>query len=325
MIHRYAFCLAPLLALGCASAPPPAATTTAAPVAAPATAADAAVAAVDEPAAEPRFSGASVLFEEPWPQPDAPSLRFAVVTTAPGPDPGVTTVAWETAPGQDEVDLTAPLPPTALVQRVSMLDATGDGAADAVVWIDPTALPPEQPAHSAVVFTLGGPRHQPRRATWTSLALGAVADDAALRAAAATVRSFALPEGAPSLDAVVLRLGFATAAQFRSLVAPGGLVVCDSAAGNAHPHYRRCRTLAAAALTDAFYAEHLRGTVALFQSPADPDDAPLVDSYERCRTLGARVVCGIPTGGPATTALTFTGPAAARRLARVETTVFEDS
>lgn len=323
MIHRRALFLAPLLVAGCASAPPPAPSTNAiAPAATAVAVAEPADAAAAGPS-EPRFSGARVLLEAPWPLPAVPGLRFALLDD---PDqPHSTRVGWEDATGRGGASLLPGLPGDERAQRISMLDVTGDGAADAVVWLDPATVPSSAVAHRVEVFTWSAAQHEPRRAAWTSLALGAVADDDALRAAGAAARGFVLPEAAPSLDAVVLRLGFATAAQFRSLVAPGGLVRCDVATGNARPHYRRCRTLTAAAVTDAFYAEHLRATVTLFESPADPDDAALIDSYEACRTVGARVVCGIPTGGPATTDLTFTGPASARRLSRVETTVYEDS
>lgn len=325
MIHRLGSVVSAMVVAGCASSPPPAPPTTAptASVVAVPDAAVAAVAAADAGPAEPRFSGAPVLFEAPWPLPAVPGLRFALLDT---PDqPGSTRVGWEDATGRSGTSLLPGLPGGERAQRISMLDVTGDGAVDAVVWLDPASVPSAAVAHRVEVFTWSAPQHEPSRAAWTSLALGAVADDDALRAAAAAARSFVLPERAPSLDAVVLRLGFATAAQFRSLIAPGGLVRCDVATGNARPHYRRCRTLTAAAVTDAFYAEHLRGTITLFESPADPDDAALIDSYEACRTVGARVVCGIPTGGPATTDLTFTGPASARRLSRVDTTVYEDS
>ncbi len=320
-LHRH-LAVASIMALGCASTAP-AARPIAPPPAAPVV--DASVAASDVPPPAPRFDGATVLFEVPWPQRDAPAMRFAVVTTAPGPNPSITTVAWEPSPGHDEVSVSTPFPEGARPLRVEVLDVTGDGASDAVVWFDPATLPTEQPAHSTVVFTRGDSRREPTRATWTSLALGVVADEAALRAAASTARAFVTPENAPSLDAVMLRLGFATPAQFRSLVAPRGLTLCDSAAGNAHPHYHRCRTYPAAAITDALYADRIRATITLFEAPHDPDDSPLVDSAERCRAVRNDVVCGVPTGGPASTVVVFTGPAAARRIARVETTVYEDS
>lgn len=313
---------ASIIALGCASTAPaarPAAPSPPTPVV------DASAAATDAPPPPPRFEGATVLFEVPWPQRDAPAMRFAVVTTAPGPNPATTTVAWETSPGHDQVSVLTAFPEGARPLRVSVLDVTGDGASDAVVWFDPATLPAEQVAHSTVVFMCADAGRGPVRATWTSLALGVVADEPALRAAASTARAFVMPESAPSLDAVMLRLGFATPAQFRTLVAPRGLTLCDSAAGNAHPHYHRCRTYPAAAITDALYAERIRRTVALFEGPNDPDNEPLVDSVERCRAVGNNVVCGVPTGGPAATAVTFTGPAGARHISQVETTVFEDS
>jgi hypothetical protein len=319
--HPRHLALSALLALGCA---------TAAPVARPAPPpAPAPIAAVPAPVAAPppalRFEGATVAFEAPWALPDVPALRFALVTGVPGYEPRATAVGWEDAPGHTQVSPMMVLADTVRVQRVSIVDATGDGEPDAVVWIDPASLPPEQVPHNTAVFTWSHAQRSPRPAPWTALALGVVADEAALRAAAPTLRSFLAPGGDASLDAVMLRLGFATAAQFRSIVAPAGVVVCDSAEGNARPHYHRCRTYAPAAITDAVYAERFRGTIAVFGAPGDPDEQPLVESYERCRSLGNRVACSVPTGGPAVTVVTFAGPSEARRLTRVETTVYEDS
>lgn len=311
------------VALGCASTspaprsnPPP----TPAPVVVETRDASAPVA--DPPG--PRFRGATVRFEAPWPQPDLPTLRFAVVTPADEPE-ARTAIAWETAPGRGGVGVSSPFAATVRVLRVSILDATGDGTPDAVVWIDPASLPPEQIPHAAEVFTFDGPEREPRRAAWTSLALGVVADDDALRAAVPTLRRFVPPESAATMDAVMLRLGYATAAQFRAMVAPGGIAFCDGAAGNARPHARRCRTYAPAAVTDAVFAERVVANVALAGGSGDPDREPRVDDLERCRTVGARVVCAVPTGGPALIDVVFTGPPSARRIARVETTVYEDS
>ena len=312
-----------LVAAGCAKATPAARVSPPPPTAAEVVR-DAAVVAVDAPSPVARFEGARVEFEQAWPRRNRPGMRFALVSGTPGFAPHELVVGWEEAPGQARVIPMLTIPETTRVQRMSVIDVTGDGDDDVVVWVDPASLPPEQVAHSTLVFVYGG-LMGPVRAAWTSLALGVVADEAALRAAAPTLRSFVLPENAPSLDAVMLRLGFATAAQFRSLVAPGGLVVCDSATGNARPHYHRCHTYAAAAITDAVYAERIRGTITLFEDPQEPDDAPRVDSFERCRTVGVRGVCSVPTGGPATTLVVFTGPPAARRISRVETSVYEDS
>lgn len=319
---RSALATAALLGLGCATTTPAARPT---PLPAPAPTADASapVAAATPPVV--RFQGATIAFEEPWAQADVPALRFALVTGVPGFEPRATAVGWEDAPGHTQVSPVMVLTETVRVQRVSIFDATGDGEPDAVVWIDPATVPPEQVAHNTAVFTWSSAQRTPRPAPWTALALGVVADDAALRAAVPTLRGFLAPTNDASLDAVMLRLGFATAAQFRAIVAPAGVVVCDGAAGNARPHYRRCRTYAPAAITDAVYAERFRGTVAVFGGSGNPDDESLVESYERCRAVGNHIGCSVPTGGPAITTVSFAGPPDARRLTRVETTVYEDS
>lgn len=322
-IFAQTLCLASLC-VACAASPPRARTPAPADTDA-AVAASPPDAATDAPVAPaaPRFGGARVLFEAPWPGATTPGLVAAVITGLQHTEEGVQAITVG-APGLSSPMFPITLDGGARARGLSLLDATGDGAVDAVVWLDQSTRAPNAAPQSVMVFTLRPAQPDLLPAPWTSQALGAVADEAALRAAVPALRRFVMPEEAADLDAVLLRVGFATNAQFRALLAPGGVTVCTARERNARPHSRRCNRLAPAALTEARLDE-LRRSIQLTGGTDNPDETAIVDDTRRCNVTATMAGCDVPTGGPASTTVTFSNTAPARRIVRIEYVAYEDS
>jgi hypothetical protein len=208
------------------------------------------------------------------------------------------------------------------VTRLSVLDVTGDGQPEVVVWIDPASGPAYESARSTYVFEVevldrqaGGLRVSERR--WTEAALGVVSSTEELRDAASRLRTF--PGGDRELPAelLVLRLGYATADQFRSLVGPGGLDVCQEQSGNARPHGKHCTHYTRAQLTDAVFA-----TLGIAFS-GERDDEPEYHAVQPCSRSGHSELCAQGTGGPANLEFVFTGSGAGRQLQEINHDEYE--
>ena len=164
-----------------------------------------------------------------------------------------------------------------------------------------------------------GLRVEERR--WTEAAIGVASSDEQLRDAASKVRTFAVPDATVSTEVIVLRLPFATAAQFRSLVVPEGLDVCSEQTGNATPHGKECNHYARNQLTESVLA-----TLGIVRIPFtdDRDAEPDYRGAERCELRAAsEQTCSLGTGGPANREFVFVGSGARRQLKEITLRFYE--
>lgn len=208
------------------------------------------------------------------------------------------------------------------VTRLAVIDATGDGRPDLVVWIDPSSGETTTSPRSQFVFRVDrdGEVLRFEQDYWTEAALGVVADDAALRERVPKLHAFAPPDETTASELLVLEMRYATAEQLRSLVAPTGLDVCEESSGNALPHGKRCKHYTKAHITDAFFADELKKKLMM----GDPSDTPM-PGVKRCKPARGGELCAQETGGPADLEFLFDGKGSARRLREINFNVYESS
>jgi hypothetical protein len=201
------------------------------------------------------------------------------------------------------------------VTRLALIDATGDGRPDLVVWFDPASLGSDASPRSQYVFRVERDRGTLRfdQDEWTEAALGVLADDAALRAAVPKLRTFAFPDETIATELIVLRMRFATASDFRALVADAGLELCDENSGNATPHGKHCNHYTKTEITDAVFADRIKQSETSF-----------FGMHSCSRTRGLET-CTLETGGPSLLDFVFIGQGAARRLREINSVAFENT
>ena len=122
---------------------------------------------------------------------------------------------------------------------------------------------------------------------------------------------------------MTLRMGRATPAQLRALIAPGGVSICETASGNRHPHSHTCRLYHGAQLTDAVL-DRLPGGFTDWDDEERPPNRMWADDVH-CSSERRRTTCSANTGGPAFIVWTYQGQGASLRLLSVDVDVFEDS
>ena len=239
------------------------------------------------------------------------------------------------------------LGPGTRVQRIEVVDASGDGLPDLAFRVEPTKTP-EQIAYNTILFAAreetgpersggrnetGPERSGGRNETskngptvmrfdelyWTERALGIVPADRALRGIGPATRVFVMPDDATSAETVVHRVRFATLENVRSLLAERGLDVCQETIGNAKPHGRKCKHYAPKALT----AEAL-AAVSLPMG-ADPTEEPHDPGLQPCARVGQNTVCIQGTGGPANLKFVFTGRGTKMRMIELTFSAYEST
>jgi hypothetical protein len=212
----------------------------------------------------------------------------------------------------------------ARVERLSVVDVTGDGLPDLVVWVHPCSGPGVECKRNTYVFAA---EHEATRGFrfkelhWTEAALGIVSSDDELRAAAPRLRSFVAPDATLPTTLLWLRMAFATVDDLRALTAPGGLDVCEKRSGHATPHGKHCTHSARQNVTADVIRSHLGGLEFTLG-----DDESIGLNGELCaRTReGDSELCSRGTGGPANVELRFTGVGAKRRLSEVTLDMYEN-
>jgi hypothetical protein len=206
-----------------------------------------------------------------------------------------------------------PFAPTAL----ATLDVNGDGRADLLAFGDGAPVH-DGAAGSALAFDLPPERDQAIRLAAASAALDGARDVDQARARLPLARGLA-PEDVGTSTALSLlgRLTFASAAQVRALLAPGGVEVCDLSQPRGRAASRRCRRLTARATDDALLRDVRR----------EVEDA-FADSVLQftCESTARGDVCRAQhAAGGQLQEFVFRGAGPARRLARVQSTDFPDA
>jgi hypothetical protein len=153
---------------------------------------------------------------------------------------------------------------------------------------------------------------------WTAAALGVMSGDQQLRDTAPRLRTFPVVDDKLPTEQLVLRLGYATAAQVRSLIGPGGLDLCQEHSGHATSQGKQCTHYTRAQLTDTELA-----TLGITFS-GERDREPDYYGVQPCSRTGHWEVCAQGTGGPENILFYFTGNGAGRQLLEINHDAYED-
>jgi hypothetical protein len=206
-----------------------------------------------------------------------------------------------------------PFAPTAL----ATLDVNGDGRAELLAFGEGAGVQGGA-AGSVLVFDLPPERDQALHLIAASAALDGARDVDQARARLPLSRGLGLDDiGTSSVVSLLGRLSFATAAQLRAVLAPGGVDVCALSASRGRTIGRQCRRLTGRA-TDAVLLRDVRQEI----------ENAFADSVLdfTCESTARGDVCRARhAAGGQLQEFTFSGVGAARRLARVQSTDFPDA
>lgn len=186
---------------------------------------------------------------------------------------------------------------------VAAIDVTGDGRNELVVFVSRGG----EVSSTLEIFELPPGLTQPLMLMRETAALDGAKTEQDVKRLLPLGRGLPKPEIATaSLTALVGRASFATAAQFRELIGPQGLQICDDVAENYENARRTCRRLRARQITDA---ELARTITPLLESGL----APMSSMGYECDAK----TCRVHQSGGYGKVFEFRGAGARRRLARI--------
>jgi hypothetical protein len=204
-------------------------------------------------------------------------------------------------------------------RATAWLDVDGDGVAEYIVWDgdDPTLVALRD--------------HQPRTLHRVARMLLGARDVAAIRARMPLLHGYNAPADGISASEVLLSIQFATDDQIRALIDPKGITLCEEATGNAKPHYRKCKTIAAAKLTTKLIEELILDTHVVEDYQGQPysvrgrTSGGWVPEVPTCKKTKTSESCSANMGGPGDYEWVFTGSGSTLRLREISSVVYESS
>jgi hypothetical protein len=258
-----------------------------------------------KPSAEQHLPGYSILASTPWPGASGFDDVLAVIAQPPGvSNPTQRVLTWyrtsDTAPAPRSHEY--PLGPVEVTSLVAF-DVNGDGRNELVVFARDGA----HVAKTLEVFELPPDRYQPLDLTREAAALDGAGDAEAVR------KLLPLTRGLPKDDiasatptALIGRASFASLEQFRALIGPKGLELCNDVAQNYQNSQRKCRRLGAKQITAKIFDTDIKH---LFENALE---STLILAFE-CGDNSC--IVGQPSGYEKQ--FEFSGTGAARRLTRI--------
>ncbi len=137
-------------------------------------------------------------------------------------------------------------------------------------------------------------------------------NDAEFATALQTLNTYEPPAQGMSPMRFISRLRYATPAQFRAAVAPGGLRLCTDYPDRTGNRHKRCRTVLVSQMTDAMITGVIRNSLGEFTEVITDDLNGLQGGS--CQPQGREIHCGASVGGPSGDSWSLIGEGASMRL-----------